>query len=252
MSLRQLTTGAILLVAFCTGLYFWGEWQKQKFDASLPKPPVVQQQTRAETDTAGHWHNGEWHADPHEVQVVAHAAEHKEARREQGTPSAKNAENVLSPYSGKGLRILNEFYKSIGVEPPPDGYEYRFEDEEELMRDESGNPILFEIGQPFIEIEYQTGFAPTLEQWERHLQLWGQLADARANGDTSLVRRLEDEFNELESASQGRLPIISAWGMYPVEMSEAEIEAINQRYVNEARKKAYQELGLGHLLPHIP
>ncbi len=71
MSLRQMATGAILLVAFCTGLYFWGEWQKRKFDASLPKPPAVQQQTRAETDTAGHWHNGEWHADPHEVQVVA-------------------------------------------------------------------------------------------------------------------------------------------------------------------------------------
>ncbi len=32
MSLRQITIGAILLVAFCTGLYFWGEWQKQKFD----------------------------------------------------------------------------------------------------------------------------------------------------------------------------------------------------------------------------
>ncbi len=71
MSLRQITTSAILLVAFCTGLYFWGEWQKRKFDASLPKPPVVQQQTRAETETAGHWHDGEWHAEPHEVQVVA-------------------------------------------------------------------------------------------------------------------------------------------------------------------------------------
>ncbi len=66
MSLRQLTTGAILLVAFCTGLYFWGEWQKRKFDASLPKPPAVEQQQ--DTDVAGdvtedvatgHWHNGD-------------------------------------------------------------------------------------------------------------------------------------------------------------------------------------------------
>ena len=47
-----------IIIAVCTGIYFWTEWQKQEFDASLPKPP-------AEDTAGGHWHGDEWHAEPH-------------------------------------------------------------------------------------------------------------------------------------------------------------------------------------------
>ncbi len=47
-----------IIIAACTGIYFWTEWQKQEFDASLPKPP-------AEDTAGGHWHGDEWHAEPH-------------------------------------------------------------------------------------------------------------------------------------------------------------------------------------------
>ena len=47
-----------IIIAACTGIYFWTEWQKQEFDASLPTPP-------AEDTAGGHWHGDEWHAEPH-------------------------------------------------------------------------------------------------------------------------------------------------------------------------------------------
>ena len=47
-----------IIIAACTGIYFWTEWQKQEFDASLPEPP-------AEDTAGGHWHGDEWHAEPH-------------------------------------------------------------------------------------------------------------------------------------------------------------------------------------------
>ena len=31
--------GIILIIAACIGIYFWGEWEKARFDASLPTPP---------------------------------------------------------------------------------------------------------------------------------------------------------------------------------------------------------------------
>ena len=47
-----------IIIAVCTGIYFWTEWEKARFDASLPTPP-------AEDTAGGHWHGDEWHAEPH-------------------------------------------------------------------------------------------------------------------------------------------------------------------------------------------
>ena len=47
-----------IIIAVCTGIYFWTEWEKARFDASMPKPP-------AEDTAGGHWHGDEWHAEPH-------------------------------------------------------------------------------------------------------------------------------------------------------------------------------------------
>ena len=47
-----------IIIAACTGIYFWTEWEKARFDASLPTPP-------AEDTAGGHWHGDEWHAEPH-------------------------------------------------------------------------------------------------------------------------------------------------------------------------------------------
>ena len=56
---RTMVIAIGILIAICTGIYFWAEWQKQEFDASLPQPP-----------TGGHWHDGEWHAEPQEESLL--------------------------------------------------------------------------------------------------------------------------------------------------------------------------------------
>ena len=84
-----------IIIAACTGIYFWSEWQKQEFDASLPKPPADEQQQVADDTTGGHWHGDEWHAEPHvadeapPVQPVTRPAETDEmeaARQREEAP----------------------------------------------------------------------------------------------------------------------------------------------------------------------
>ena len=55
---RKLIVAIVVIIAVCIGIHFWTEWEKARFDASLPKPP-------AEDTAGGHWHGDEWHAEPH-------------------------------------------------------------------------------------------------------------------------------------------------------------------------------------------
>lgn len=36
---RKLIVAIVVLIAACIGLHFWAEWEKARFDASLPEPP---------------------------------------------------------------------------------------------------------------------------------------------------------------------------------------------------------------------
>ena len=59
MKPKTLISGLCILLAICFAIYFYAEWQKQRFDASLPVPPAPP----ADEQPGGHWHDGEWHAD---------------------------------------------------------------------------------------------------------------------------------------------------------------------------------------------
>lgn len=59
MKIKTLISGICILLAICLTIYFYAEWQKQRFDAALPVPPPPP----ADPETGGHWHDGEWHAD---------------------------------------------------------------------------------------------------------------------------------------------------------------------------------------------
>ncbi len=154
MSLRQLTTGAILLVAFCTGLYFWGEWQKRKFDASLPKPPAVEQQQDTDTagdvteDTAaGHWHGDEWHTETHQpanagLDEGVHFAMLRGPRLFEPITDAAIEELLATPEYVERLRVI----RSIARHAPKYGAwaekKCRLEAEEELMDQEDPYPLI--------------------------------------------------------------------------------------------------------------
>ena len=70
---RKLIVAIIVLIAGVLGLHFWAEWEKARFDASLPTPPAEEEQQvidetaddTAEETGGGHWHGDEWHAEPH-------------------------------------------------------------------------------------------------------------------------------------------------------------------------------------------
>ena len=57
MNVKTLISAICIILAICFAIYFWGEWGKARFDASLPTPPAAEEQT------GGHWHGDEWHAD---------------------------------------------------------------------------------------------------------------------------------------------------------------------------------------------
>ena len=59
MKPKTLISSLCILLAVCFAIYFYVEWEKQRFDASLPVPPALP----AEEQAGGHWHGDEWHAD---------------------------------------------------------------------------------------------------------------------------------------------------------------------------------------------
>ena len=52
MNRKTMVIAIGILLGFCAGIHFYAEWQKREFDASLPKPPSVEQEAHAEP-TAG-------------------------------------------------------------------------------------------------------------------------------------------------------------------------------------------------------
>ncbi len=59
-----------ILIAFCAGIFFYAEWQKKAFDASLPQPPPPEQAAHADPH-AGHNHGpGEHHGNMIEVEYL--------------------------------------------------------------------------------------------------------------------------------------------------------------------------------------
>ena len=59
MNVKTLISAICIILAICFAIYFWGEWEKARFDASLPTPPPEP----ADEQAGGHWHGDEWHAD---------------------------------------------------------------------------------------------------------------------------------------------------------------------------------------------
>lgn len=59
MNVKTLISAICILLAICLAFYFYTEWEKARFDASLPTPPPEP----ADEQSGGHWHGDEWHGD---------------------------------------------------------------------------------------------------------------------------------------------------------------------------------------------
>ena len=119
MNRKTMVIAIGILIAFCTGIYFWAEWQKKAFDASLPEPPAPKVQA-AETETeGGHWHGDEWHAEPHNTAFAEPIAEEVEDLGVQPTAAetvsaelpAELAEILATPEYAEKLQRLQRMLR---------------------------------------------------------------------------------------------------------------------------------------------
>ena len=244
---RKIIIAAIgFVIAVALGLHFWAEWQMAKFDASLPTPTPP-----ADTDTGGHWHGDEWHAEPHTVSETGQADASAEAEPlipHIAAPELPPDAIDLSKLSPEELeQVIAQFYAQAGVEPPPEGYDYLWEAPHVVKRDENGEPILHKNGEPVIEISYQRGFAPTYEQYQRFKQLRAEALAAEAEGDLDTAQAARDEMKWIWDNAQGEVPTASSILATPVSVSAEEAREIHIRYIDAALDEAYQEIGLGYM-----
>ena len=86
--------GIVLIIAACVGIYFWAEWEKARFDASLPTPPPATEQP-AEEAAREHVHSHEGHrhevVKPHRHQHAGGGGGHRPYPRRKDLPAEMQA-----------------------------------------------------------------------------------------------------------------------------------------------------------------
>ena len=106
------------LIAFCAGIIFYAEWQK-RFEALLPEAPILPPKPPPtpiqNTDAGGHWHDGEWHAEPHTPATFAVPIDEIPPIGND-TVSETNAQYV--PYISSENPALAELYQMLNVATP--------------------------------------------------------------------------------------------------------------------------------------
>ena len=216
------------------------EKQNQQLTAESPVGDTLQ---------GGHWHGDEWHADPHETPVQDTTAGFSETETPAAPePSAGDLkprpgsflERYLSQFSpASAKRAMSRWFEQAGVDPPPRGYEYIWDDPWVVKRDANGNPVINKIGEPYIQVHTITGFAPNPEQARRYKELEEQyLRTTDPNEET----RIQAEQDQIEGEAQGPYPYVSAFA------SGREAQSKLSQRMREAEEKALVDFGLGHLV----
>ena len=67
------------------------------------------------------------------------------------------------------------------------------------LLDENGNPVLHKIGDPYVDIAIEIGFAPTKEEYEELNQLKDDLFQAKFRGWDDRVASLTQKIETLEA-----------------------------------------------------
>ncbi|MDE0398469.1 MAG: hypothetical protein OXL96_11760 [Candidatus Poribacteria bacterium] len=104
-------------------------------------------------------------------------------------------------------QIFDQFYLQHGLDPPPRGYKYRWKAIGVPLLDEDGNPVLQKEGEPWVEVKYGIGFAPTREEYERYQKLQDDQGWAESRGDFAEAERLTAEIEALEASVQRWRPL---------------------------------------------
>ena len=140
-------------------------------------------------------------------------------------------------------QIFDQFYLQHGLNPPPKGYKYVWKEIGVALLDEDGNPVLQKEGEPWVEVKYGIGFAPTREEYEKYEQLQEDQGWAESRGDVAEVERLTAEIEALEASVQRMRPLstMTTW-------ASAEEKSNADRVRDEKFNAALREYDLEHLI----
>lgn len=174
-------------------------------------------------------HKGELHDGPH--------------TKKQGDVHQKGKQATLRSKSSSNSLPFGVTYAELGLEIPPKGYRYVWKEARVPVRDENGEPILLREGEPYIEVLYTTGFAPTPEQLDQYMKLKGKYLAARGWGRTAEAEQLKNEMEEIKAIAQGKVP----GGIMMSNGNGGDYSGLRRQKEIEA----YRKLGLDYLYEYI-
>ena len=257
MNRKTMVIAIGILLAFCIGIHFYAEWQKQKFDASLPKPPTPEQEAHAESQEEldlgpGLQLEEDFITIPpaettleftqEEIEIINDAiVQHEDENSPFFVDFTKLPERILR-------KIFAKFYTDLGLEPPPPGYDYVWDDIEVPYIDENGNYVLRKQGEPIVELKIGIGFAPTPEELERYEQLDLQYSIAVGDGNIAEAERMLAEIERLKASAQRERPLGASyiWGATTKQRAAEPNKA--ERLAREKYHEALREYGLEHII----
>ena len=138
-----------------------------------------------------------------------------------------------------------DYKKRMGVEAAPLGEHYNH------VKDEDGNVYrVYPNTVTFLKPKkMKIGYAPTVEQHKRMLKMHAQWHEAKDDGNTAEVSRLEAEMDKLKQEAQGEIPTLGASVYNGVGESYEKASKNMQRQTDAALLQAYIDMNLEHIMP---
>ena len=185
----------VLLICAAMSIYFLQtDTPKAPIKIYTPVEPIAKQPPKVgDTSQGGHFHDdGTWHAEPH-------------AQDANVLPSEAELKDFASNFEMSEAET-EEFYRSLGLEPPPAGYTY--------IQNEDGSTELIKDGVPMVEIHSRQGFDTVYlsdEDWTLYQALKGMTHEnviETRNIPAEVVEIARERLAAFEAKAQG--PILTA------------------------------------------
>ena len=264
MFLRKywLPISVFLIVIVGIGLYLLATQPPKKpiviYKAVEPDKPTEQPTTEApvgeQPQEGGHVHaDGTWHEGAHKTPIVGSESPTGMVR----PPIGSSGEFVTKEHIAK----MREFYASLGLDPPPPGYDgYIF--------DENGNVIKpYKYNVPEFEVKWAEEESPgndysklTQEEWKRHHALRHIVSQTplrltqehekilRAGGPfptvtyaPGVVELAKEKIRELDEKASGRHPVGGTSVTWSRPPTDKELEAIARKEYELLQELASQK-----------
>ncbi len=230
----MLTLLGCLLLVF--GVHFWAEWQKKRFEESLPKLPATTQAVQADESTSSDARVPIVNTDVANTDTETGGAELVSIPE---IPTAPKLFPEEQARRDKQWEQWAQAYREEWGDEPPWTSEYRH------IRDCMGNARRLYRNRPvLVNYSLRIDFAPNPADLERYKALMDAYHRAEAAGNSFAMQNILVDMQELVDANQGELPA-RPYGFigYGDEIPQEEARLRDE----EATRELYELMGIGHL-----